>query len=145
MKYLALTFMLAMTFASCTKETLDLSNSQFYNIAQILESSNCDANCEEMADCEGQRVKVVGLIDPANINGVTRTFGVIDRRDEKTDMVVVVDSLISSDVFVKLAGNGDKTVRVTGILEGIDGSSSTNCQRVINMRVTEASDVNVEL
>lgn len=144
MKYLALTLLLGLTIASCTKETLDLTNSQFYNVAQILESSNCNANCEDMADCEGQLVKVVGLLDPSNINGLTHTFVLLDQRDEKTDMIMLVDTMISPSVFDKLIGQGDKVVRATGVLRGTDGTGSSNCKRIINMQISEVDNVVVE-
>ena len=145
MKYLALTILIGLTFFSCTKETLDLTNSQFYNVAQVLESSNCNADCEEIADCEGQLVKIVGLLDPSNISAITHSFGLLDQRDERTDIIMIVDTLQSAEVFVKLAGAGDKVVRVTGVLQGTDGTGSSNCKRVISMRISDPDNVKVEL
>ena len=128
---------------SCTKEKIEFDLTQYYDVNVVLNSSNCSADCEEMADCEGQEVRVVGLIDADEISPNTYTFEILDENDGKTPMIIRVDTLASVDIFQKITGNGEKVVRLQGVLEGEDGSGSSNCMREINLFVNNSEYVRV--
>lgn len=135
----------ALAIVSCSDNTLDLNNAQFYDIEDVLKSDNCSSDCDDMADCEGQEVKLVGIIDEANINANQHTFFMLDENDELVSMEVRVDELISPAVFSKIAGNGGEVVRAEGLLGGYKDSTTVNCERVIFLNVNDPSTVRVEL
>jgi len=140
MKFLPVLFFSILLLASCN-EPLDFNNSQFYDVQDVLESSNCAADCEEVADCENQRVKMIGTIDPSNIDAINFQFNLVDRSNQQVEMEVVVDSSEAAVVFALISDQGDEQVRITGLLEGMDGSSSSNCQREISMKLTSSDDI----
>lgn len=141
MKFLSILFALFL-FTACT-EPLDFNNSQFYDIEEVLESSNCTADCEEEADCEDQRVKLIGTIDESNINAADFQFFVLDRTNKSVEMEVKVDSTIAAVLFAKISDKGGEVARIQGLLGGVDGSGSSNCQRVIFMTVDNPADVEI--
>mgnify|MGYP007047847168 FL=1 len=128
---------------SCTKETIQFDLTQYYDVLVVLDSSNCTADCDEEADCEGQEVRVVGIIDGDEISTNSYTFEILDENDMQTPMVIRVDTMASPEIFAKITGNGDKVVRLQGFLEGQDGSGSTNCMREINLFVENPEFVRV--
>lgn len=128
---------------SCTKETIEFDLTQYYDVLVVLDSSNCAADCEEEADCEGKEVRVVGIIDGDEISTNNYTFEILDENDMMTPMVIRVDTMASSEIFEKITGNGDKVVRLQGFLEDQDGSGSTNCMREINLFVENPEFVRV--
>lgn len=140
MKYYISIFAILLFF-SC-QQPLDFSNSQFYDIEEILTSVNCDEDCEEMADCEGQTVKMIGTIDEANINSATYNFFMTDRSNAQVDIEVRVDTSMSAEIFSFLAGKGGFDARIISELGGEDGSGS-NCKREIFMTVDEVADIDI--
>lgn len=141
--FLFLSLLFALLIISCTKEKLEFDLTQYYDVMLILDSNNCAADCEEEAECEGQEVRVVGIIDGDEISLNNYTFEILDENDQQTPMVIRVDTLASADIFAKITGNGDKVVRLQGVLEGQDGSGVTNCMREINLFVDDPELVRV--
>ena len=140
MKYYIFLFAILL-FVSC-EQPLDFSNSQFYDVEEILTSRNCDGDCEEMADCEGQTVKMIGTIDEGKINSATFNFFMTDRSNGQVDMEVRVDTSMSAEIFSFLAGRGGFDARIISELQGEDGSGS-NCAREIYMVVDEVADIEI--
>ncbi len=144
MKFLSLLLVLLVSilFTACD-EPLDFNNSQFYDVQDILESSNCTADCEEEADCENQRVKMIATIDASGISATEFQFVVQDRSTSTFEMEVKVDTVIAAELFANILDKGGEVARLQGRLGGEDGSSSSNCQRVIFMTIDDPADVEI--
>jgi hypothetical protein len=138
MKYYISLFAILL-FISCG-EKLDFNNSQFYDVEDILTSRNCTADCEETADCENQIVKMIGTIDESNISLMNRNFFMVDRSEAQVDMEVRVDSTAAPEVFALITDKGGFDARITGRLQGEDGTGS-NCARVIYMTIDDESAI----
>lgn len=141
MKFLNILLVL-LVFTACD-EPLDFNNSQFYDVEDILESSNCTADCEEVADCENQRVKMIATIDASGISATEFQFVVQDRSTSTIEMEVKVDTMIAAELFSNIQDKGGEVARLQGLLGGEDGSSSSNCQRTIFMTIDNPADVEI--
>lgn len=146
MKFLYSGFLLVMIIflSSCGKDELDFSNGDYYEVKDVIDSANCDADCGQIADCEGEVVMVRGKLDAGNINASNDQFYLIDANDEDKTMEVKVMEDISEAVFQKLLGNGGEIFKINGELEGFDAPTNLNCQRMFFLKVNDASHVEIE-
>lgn len=141
MKYYISLFAL-LIFFSC-EEPIDLDNSQFYDVEDIVTAVNCTADCEETADCENENAKIIAIIDPSRIVKDSSSFYILDRTDSKIDMQVKVDTSATDIVFALITDKGGNTARIKGVLEGRDGTSSSNCQREIFVNLSNSGDLEI--
>jgi hypothetical protein len=140
MKYY-FSFIAILLFISC-REPLSFSSSNTYNIEEVLTAVNCEADCEEMADCEGIRANIIGTIDEANINAATNNFFMIDRFESQVDLEIRVDTMITAEVFSLISDKGGFNARITGLLQGEDGTGS-NCEREIYMILDDLASLDI--
>ncbi len=129
-------------FTGCKKDELDLDSNTYFGIKAILNSENCNADCEETANCEGKMIKVKGFLDENNINASEHQFYLIDEKKDKYILEVKVDETVSSDVFQKLNGQGGQVFLVEGLMEGYDAPTNINCKRQFILRLDDAFMVN---
>ena len=120
-------FSILLIQTGCKKENLDFGSDDYFGIKAVLKSDNCDADCGEIADCEGQQIKVKGKLDSSNINESDNQFYLIDEGNDDFRLEIKVDDLVNSDVFLKLNGNGENVFRVEGEMEGYDAPINATC------------------
>ncbi len=128
----------------CNKETLDLESDTYFNIKELLRSENCDATCGEVADCEGQELRIRGQLDESNLEQDIQQFYLIDDNDNDFRLEISVDAVINSSVYQKLSGNGGRVFRVEGEMQGYDAPTNATCNRMFNIQLRDPSKVNLE-
>lgn len=145
MKLNILLILAAFFILTSCDEKIDLNNAQYYDIETVVNSRNCSAKCDEMADCEGSNAKMLGTFDESSVDTKKFMFSLVDKIDEKTEMEIRLDSLIAPEVFLNIKGNDEKVIRVEGTLEGYDDGTagSSSCDRVMRLYITDPSKVRV--
>ena len=138
---LGLLFLLIVS--ACKKDTLDFSSNTYFGIEEFYESENCDTECGEAADCEGKLVKLKGTLDENNINEDIHQFWILDSKKEKISIAVVVDTLISTQVFEKIAEWRGKEIKVIGIVVGDDAPTNFTCNRLFSLKLSAVEDVSL--
>lgn len=132
------------TIMSCKKDTLDFGSATYFGIKKVLKSENCDADCGETADCEGEMIKVKGKLDESNINVSDNQFYLIDEGDSDFRLEVQVDEMVNDDVFQKINGMGGEVFLAEGEMEGYDAPTNATCKRQFLLRVNDAEKVEME-
>lgn len=147
--YIVIFLVLSIPFIACKKELLDLSSEDYWNVKKVLKSQNCDTKCDEKAACEGEIVKVQGILEFMILDGGIDTsmnaFSLIDESNNlKYKLGVIVDESASYDVFQKLQGNEGKIFLAEGIMEGFDAPMNFKCERKYQLHVYSSSEVQLK-
>lgn len=129
---------------ACTREKLNLMGAQFFDVEQLLESRNCKTKCEEEADCEGQNVKLIGLLEESNYVPSEYKFFLLDQYDDRTEIEIRVDTMLLSQVFAKINGEDESRVRLQGNLGGYDSNpGGSTCVREFFVQISDPSTIEI--
>ena len=130
--------------SACKKETLDLSSTEYFGIKTLLQSTNCTADCDEIADCESSVIRVRGILDEFNVPTSERQFYLNDEADDTFQLEVIVDEAIIEEVFQKLDGMEGKVFLVEGEMQGFEAPGNFSCARRYFLQVRNVEDVRRE-
>jgi hypothetical protein len=142
--YILIFLILSIPFIACKKEILDLSSENYWKVKNVLKSQNCDTKCGVKAACEGEMLKVEGLLDEENIDTLNHSIYLLDEGNDKYKLKVMVDESAANDVFEKLVGNGGKMFLAEGIMEGYDAPMNFKCERKYLLHIYDSSEIQLK-
>ena len=141
-KIIVLLFVIV-TVLSCAKDTLFLESSVTFGIKEFLQSENCNTDCGTEASCEGQTVKLKGILDEYNINEAQSEFWLIDEDNDKYTIYYKVDTSITDAVFDKIRDYDGKLIEAKGVISGYDMPTNTSCDRGFYITIAKVSDIEI--
>ncbi len=138
-KFLVLLSIVAL-LSSCKKK-LDLNSSEHFGVKEFLSSKNCEADCGNVAACEGQTVKLIGVVVEDSKNTNNHSFQIVDENDSEYTIDVIVNTQIEAAVFALVTSLEGKKVKIEGIADGFDMPTNLNCERGISLKLTQVGKI----
>ncbi len=129
MKKIIILLIVTVMFSACSKKVLDFSSDKYFGIKELIKSKNCDSDCDEQASCEGEIVKLEGVLDESNVNFDQSQFWLIDSHNQSISIMVDVSQEMKVDIFKKLKGKKNKLIKVKGKIKGFAAHYNFNCDR----------------
>ncbi|MEE9439008.1 MAG: hypothetical protein V3V14_08420 [Saprospiraceae bacterium] len=130
--------------SSCSKDLLDLSSAEHFDLKTFLNSENCDTDCGSEANCEGKIVKLQGIIDESNVNKESNYFRLVDQNDSEYNMQIDVKESINLEVFDKVTEFGSKLITIEGLIKGFDASTNFSCERMFNLTIDDSDNLKLK-
>jgi len=139
--WICLTVMFFILLATACGDRLDFGVLNCVGVVELMDVRNCRAPCGQVAECEGETIKVQGRlkVDPTLQSSLR--FQIEDLGEPRIIMEVEVDSLKSEKVFDKLEGMTGASVMVTGEINGYNLVTNYACDRVLNLRIAHPRQV----